>query len=457
MSRQVQGFMFCNRFGFIVLTALSLAVAVCAQEEEVEQSRWYASLGFGSVGFEGEEPTKDSMLLSVRLGYDYSAFWTFEGALSYADIAQESQYSYEYGMVIGRIDEATHDRVSSVSGTWLSLDALLHATRWERFDPYLAAGPGLVLFSDDVGKGKTLPAIRAGAGLMYHFNDEWAMRADARTFATFASSPDRGDNVDFNILADAGVVWNWGARVPPRILAVGGMIDSDGDGLTDDEEAAIGTDPYNPDTDGDGLRDGEEVKQYKTDPLNPDTDFDGLVDGAEVHKYGTEPCVRDTDNGGVADGHEVIEDNTNPRDNPADDLQLFELYLQFDYDKAIIKPQFNPQLDVIVKVLTRDPGSTARIEGHADKNRKSKDDYNKRLSARRAAAVLDYFASKGINRSRMTSVGYGFSRPKVPNGPDGNPENRRVEVYIRKSAGQAAETPVIESAPVAEKATDSGI
>lgn len=58
--------------------------------------------------------------------------------------------------------------------------------------------------------------------------------------------------------------------------------DSDGDGLTDVEEKALGTNPNIADTDADGLTDWAEVKIYKTAPLNPDTDTDGYKDGAEV-------------------------------------------------------------------------------------------------------------------------------------------------------------------------------
>lgn len=59
-------------------------------------------------------------------------------------------------------------------------------------------------------------------------------------------------------------------------------VDSDNDGLTDEEEIGLGTDPRNPDTDGDGLFDGEEVKVYRTNPLDKDTDKDGYLDGEEV-------------------------------------------------------------------------------------------------------------------------------------------------------------------------------
>lgn len=60
------------------------------------------------------------------------------------------------------------------------------------------------------------------------------------------------------------------------------VLDSDGDGLSDAEEATLGTDPTKSDTDNDGLTDGEEVNIYHTDPLNPDTDGDGYLDGDEV-------------------------------------------------------------------------------------------------------------------------------------------------------------------------------
>jgi hypothetical protein len=59
------------------------------------------------------------------------------------------------------------------------------------------------------------------------------------------------------------------------------VADTDGDGLDDGDEVAIGTDPNNADTDGDGLDDGDEVA-IGTDPNNADTDGDGVSDGDEV-------------------------------------------------------------------------------------------------------------------------------------------------------------------------------
>jgi type IV secretory pathway VirB10-like protein len=61
-------------------------------------------------------------------------------------------------------------------------------------------------------------------------------------------------------------------------------VDSDGDGLTDDQEAKLGTNPHDPDTDHDGLSDGDEVNKWHTNPLKADTDGDGYLDGDEVAK-----------------------------------------------------------------------------------------------------------------------------------------------------------------------------
>ena len=66
------------------------------------------------------------------------------------------------------------------------------------------------------------------------------------------------------------------------------IIDTDNDGLTDEEEKVYGTNPAAIDTDNDGLSDYEEVKIYHTNPLLPDTDGDGHLDGVEV-KNGYNP------------------------------------------------------------------------------------------------------------------------------------------------------------------------
>lgn len=79
--------------------------------------------------------------------------------------------------------------------------------------------------------------------------------------------------------------------------------DADDDGLSDEEEVAIGTNTSDSDSDDDGLADGDEVSDG-TDPLDADTDRDGLADGEEG-AAGTDPLRADTDGDGFADGLEA--------------------------------------------------------------------------------------------------------------------------------------------------------
>ncbi|MCK3867735.1 YSIRK-type signal peptide-containing protein [Streptococcus suis] len=104
-------------------------------------------------------------------------------------------------------------------------------------------------------------------------------------------------------------------EVPVTVKVTDPKKDTDGDGVTDEDEKKDGTDPKNPDTDGDGVKDGDEKKDG-TDPLNPDTDGDGVKDGDEKTD-GTDPKNPDTDGDGVKDGDEKT-DGTDPK-NPDTD------------------------------------------------------------------------------------------------------------------------------------------
>jgi len=79
--------------------------------------------------------------------------------------------------------------------------------------------------------------------------------------------------------------------------------DRDGDGLSDRDELARGTHPRYADSDVDGLDDGKEISLYGTNPLEEDSDGDGFADGEELN-YGTDPLSVDSDGDGLADGEE---------------------------------------------------------------------------------------------------------------------------------------------------------
>ena len=85
-------------------------------------------------------------------------------------------------------------------------------------------------------------------------------------------------------------------------------VDSDGDGVGDNAEASLGTNPNSPDSDTDGLTDYEEISVYYTNPIAADTDQDGLDDYSEIFGWSkigftwmTDPLSADSDSDGVLD------------------------------------------------------------------------------------------------------------------------------------------------------------
>ena len=104
----------------------------------------------------------------------------------------------------------------------------------------------------------------------------------------------------------------WSFLLGLTVHGVSGNADTDNDGLTNNEEAELGTDPRTADTDGDGLTDGDEMKHYNTSPLKADSDGDGLGDGEEVGTTMTNPNLADTDKDGLSDGEEVKNTGTDP-------------------------------------------------------------------------------------------------------------------------------------------------
>lgn len=74
-------------------------------------------------------------------------------------------------------------------------------------------------------------------------------------------------------------------KLQEAVLFSSPVLDSDGDGLSDEEETEKGTNPQLLDTDGDGLTDRAEIRIYFSNPLLADTDKDGYRDGDEVRNF----------------------------------------------------------------------------------------------------------------------------------------------------------------------------
>ena len=100
--------------------------------------------------------------------------------------------------------------------------------------------------------------------------------------------------------------------------------------------------------------------------------------------------------------------------------------IRFDVNKATIKPESMGVINSIYGLLKDHPDIKLSVEGHTDSD--GEDASNQSLSERRAKAVVDQLEKMGIDGSRLTSVGWGESKPVGPNNTsEGKAANRRVE------------------------------
>jgi outer membrane protein OmpA-like peptidoglycan-associated protein len=230
----------------------------------------------------------------------------------------------------------------------------------------------------------------------------------------------------------------------------------DGDGCPEDQ-----------DTDGDGLSDARDLCPVEAEDVDGyldtdgcperDNDLDALVDASD--RCANEPedidgfqdddgCPdRDNDTDGLPDVTDRCPNEAGPQNNEGcprvyEDVEVTDTHIRirqtihFRTNRAIIQPESYGILDTVAQVLRDFPNINVEVQGHTDD--RGRDSYNLRLSQERADAVRDYLVRAGIDASRMTSHGYGETRPIESNRTrTGRAINRRVE-FVRTDPGAAS-------------------
>ena len=246
---------------------------------------------------------------------------------------------------------------------------------------------------------------------------------------------------------------------PPPPPAPAPEKDSDGDGIVDSKDkcpTVAGVSKYNgcpvPDTDGDGINDDNDkcptvkgLAKYNGCPI-PDTDKDGINDEEDkcptvpgVARYNGCP-VPDRDNDGVNDEEDKCPDVAGVKENNGCPVVKEEVVKKvaasaknifFATGSAKLLPASFKSLNDVIAILKEDAALKLDIEGNTDNT--GKEATNVELSKKRAQAVHEYLTTKGgIDAARLTSEGYGSSKPVADNKTaKGRAENRRVEMKLK--------------------------
>jgi OOP family OmpA-OmpF porin len=102
----------------------------------------------------------------------------------------------------------------------------------------------------------------------------------------------------------------------------------------------------------------------------------------------------------------------------------------FDFDKTAIKPDGAKILDRLIAFLKENPDRKVALEGHTDSV--GTPQYNQGLSERRANSVKDYLTKRGVAANRVSTTGFGLTRPIADNKTaEGRAKNRRVEIKVQ--------------------------
>ena len=111
------------------------------------------------------------------------------------------------------------------------------------------------------------------------------------------------------------------------------------------------------------------------------------------------------------------------------------LILYFGFDEDVLTPRTERQLDIVAGLLKTDPDKELTLSGHTDSL--GTDQYNNKLSERRAGAVEKYLLSLGVPRKQIVALAEGEAKPRRPNStadgednPSGRRANRRTEIYL---------------------------
>lgn len=212
----------------------------------------------------------------------------------------------------------------------------------------------------------------------------------------------------------------------PGSIEFEGCPDSDGDGVSNDKDqcpkvAGLLTLSGCPDSDGDGITDGDDNCPSTVGPRGnrgcpwPDSDEDSVLDKDDQ-------CPNEA--GSVAN-------NGCPEDPSViiNEMLLGLGPVTFSTGQSSILEEAEVLLLEVVAILNAYPETKFALEGHTDS--KFTEKFNQKLSEKRAASVLNFLTSNGVEASRLSTVGFGETAPVASNDTsEGRAQNRRVEVKL---------------------------
>ncbi|HEY6080482.1 MAG TPA: OmpA family protein [Polyangiaceae bacterium] len=187
------------------------------------------------------------------------------------------------------------------------------------------------------------------------------------------------------------------------------------------------------DNDRDGLNDPvdkcpmdpEDLDNYQDEDgcPDPDNDSDGILDREDVCPNEKETVNGYADSDGCPDAEQI---------RVVGESIVLDEQILFETNQAVIRPESNKLLERLAKLINEHPEySKISVDGHTDE--RGSEELNQRLSEERAKSVMDALVAQGVAKDRLSSRGFGASKPRIKSSdPLAYTINRRVEFHVTR-------------------------
>lgn len=466
---------------FLVAIVLFASLSIQAQDSN---NQW--AITFGANAIDGGRVSAAAPMQDQFSNYfNAKKFWSAIPSVSYLSVTKYVGDNFSFGVTgsVNKMDKFVsprtynpitneNDYVVTNPGdlSYYAADAIIkysfmNMIKSKVLEPSAHIGGGYTWLGD-----ASAGTLNGGLGLTFWFTEQVGLSLQSTYKQSFDDTRTPNVDVASHMQHFAGLTFKFGAK------------DTDNDGIYDKDDACpevAGLPQFKgcPDTDGDGIEDSKDgcPNDFGTPEMNgcPDRDGDKIADKddacPDVAGLAEFKGCPDTDGDGTQDKNDKCPTVKGPRDNAGcpwpdtdgdgvldkDDkcvnvrgtvanngcpeiteemvkkLNDYGKTILFDTNKATFQAQTIPVLESMVAILKEYPTSRFEIDGHTDSD--GKDAANQLLSENRAAAVKNFLIERGIASDRLTSAGFGESKPIDTNKTKaGKANNRRVEVMVIK-------------------------
>ncbi len=319
---------------------------------------------FGGYNFfENSQNLKDRPVFGLRLGYNFTRHFGIEGAGEF--IKSRVDDKARTGLTEGQFGSP----MDGVDLTFYHIDAVYHFIPDGKFNPFVLAGFGGAHYRPEIST-KDMAAFNLGVGAKYWLTDNIALRFDLKDYMVTEIFQETYHNIGATI----GITFAFGGKAKP---------------------APTPAAKYEP------IPEPKPEPKPEPRPTPPPPPPPEPRVEEKVVIMASEPKVEEKVEAAVSE-------------TKAEEKVIILAFedVHFDFDKATLTKEAQVILKRNIQILKENPKAKVRIAGYTSAS--GTEEYNQKLSERRANAVQEYLINEGvITRDRLSTIGYGETNPAM--------------------------------------------